>query len=261
MTTEFERALGWRPQTPEARLKNWRLRHFISPRLLQLAQEIQSRDWPIASIADQGNTGHCVGAAWKNNGVSEPQPDAWKDDMIGKLYYRAKEYDGEPNQENGSTTQSGVRAFMDFTKIENNIYAWAQSEPEVRVWVVGKAPVIMGSWWTYDMLTPDRNGLVHPTGGRAGGHEWMVSGFNAETNLYHCTNSWGTGWGVNGQFYITPEDLASLLADDGDACTCVEMVVEPTPPEPPSPEPDGCLAAILGVDRKLTRLMKHFHVK
>ncbi len=76
------------------------------------------------------------------------------------------------------------------------------------------------------MFTPDDRGLVVPTGGIAGGHAYLISGYNRLTKKYRCVNSWGEFWGQRGRFWIREEDMHRLLFElDGEACAAVEKPV------------------------------------
>lgn len=89
------------------------------------------------------------------------------------------------------------------------------------------------------MDTPDSNGVVKVNGYVRGGHEYEIIGFDADKDLWEAVNSWGTGFGKAGHFFITDAGLRSLLADEGDATVFVPLG-QPTPtPQPiPTPTPD-----------------------
>jgi hypothetical protein len=216
--------------------RDYRLGDYITPSMRMKAQSIDFMDWEIARILDQGSTPHCVGFAWAGFGISVPVCDDWDNAMGDKIYYAAKVIDGEPNQETGSTTRSGVRAFMQFGHLENNAYAFATSMDSLIVWLKTVGPIITGTNWYTDMFYPDAiTGLVKVGGWIEGGHEWMISGVDTIKRQFHCTNSWGTAYGLGGQFYIGFDDYERLFNEEGDAVTTTEV------PCPPEPEPTGCL--------------------
>lgn len=225
---------------PHYDFRNFRLSDYITVEQRQKAARRAAVVWDLPFIPDQGATGHCVGFGWLSYGNCDPVKDGWPNDRGHEIYYKAKEYDGEPGQENGSTTLSGVKAFMNFGVLENNAYAFASSVEDIKVWLLTKSPVIVGTNWYYDMFSPDGNGLVHVGGSIAGGHEYLLVGYDRATDLFKCANSWGTSFGLSGFFYIAASDLERLMREEGDACTAVEIAGGPTPP-PPAPEP-GCVA-------------------
>lgn len=240
MTHGFEHIVLNRKPRPYDH-KDWQLSNFITPEMRETAKKMIAGgtvwDWQDNRILDQGNTPHCVGFAHAGNGIAEPIEDDWTDSMGDTLYYRAKDYDGESGQENGSSTLSGIKAFMDFASVPGG-YAWAATLDDIVTWVLIKAPVVTGTDWHNNMFYPDADGLVHIGGGVAGGHEWMITGVDTVARQFHCVNSWGTGFGVGGKFKIGFDDYQVLFDSQGDAVTCVEASTNPVPPTPtPTPTP------------------------
>lgn len=79
-------------------------------------------------------------------------------------------------------------------------------------------PISFGGYWYYDMFNATKDKpLVTPTGGKAGGHQWVLSGYNAERELIVGECWWGAGFGINGRFYMTVPQFRILVEDDGDA--------------------------------------------
>lgn len=73
--------------------------------------------------------------------------------------------------------------------------------------------VSVGTRWEYDMFNQDADGRIHLGGGEAGGHQWIVRGYDA-------SRDWALGrcwWGGFRDFWITRSDLNTLLSDNGDA--------------------------------------------
>jgi hypothetical protein len=101
-------------------------------------------------------------------------------------------------------------------------------------------PLITGVSWFEDMFRPDVNGVVHPTGELAGGHEFVWDEHDADRGLEGFTNSWGPDWGVVGRFYMATREWASLLAQDGDVTSFVP-ISDPAPAPTPSTDPGDVL--------------------
>lgn len=106
-------------------------------------------------------------------------------------------------------------------------------------------PLITGTVWTQDMFDVDRNGIVSPTGAEVGGHEYVVDSFDTATNLVGFTNSWGTGWGWQGRFFMPAEVFGNLLDRQGDVTVFVPATAPPPMPNLPD-DPDAVLARALG---------------
>lgn len=223
---------------PHYDYRNFRLQDFITPEMRARAAARVNRVWVLDFISDQGDTPHCVGFGWLNYGNCLPIDDNWPNDRGHELYYHAKVYDGEPEAEDGSSTLSGVKAFMDFGSLQGGKYAFATNLEDIKVWVLDQSPVVVGTNWYDNMFYPDEAGVVHVGGWIAGGHEYMIIGYDRDTDMFLCANSWGTSFGINGSFSISAADMSRLMSEQGDACTAVEIADEPVPPPPP-PGP-GC---------------------
>lgn len=72
--------------------------------------------------------------------------------------------------------------------------------------------VAVGTRWDHNMFTPDSSGVIHPGGGEAGGHEWIVRRYWKSRDLAGVDCWWG-GWSA----WIKRSDLQDLLDDQGDA--------------------------------------------
>jgi hypothetical protein len=236
-------------RVPRYDYRNLRLADYITPAMRARAAVMVNRVWYLDMISDQGNTPHCVGFGWLNYGNCEPIDDNWLNDRGHELYYKAKEFDGEPGAENGSSTLSGVKAFKAFGFLEGDQYAFATDIEDIKVWVLDQSPVVVGTNWYDSMFYPDSRGVVTVDGNIAGGHEYLIIGYDRETDMFLCANSWGQSFGINGSFSISAFDFARLMREEGDACTAVEVtapvpdpVPDPVPTPTPTPAP-GCLPA------------------
>lgn len=182
------------------------------------------KSWNIVPRLNQGDTPHCVGFGWADWGNSDPVNDSFTNDDGNAIYYECKVIDGEPNAEDGSDVRSGAKAMLNRKRL--SAYAFAKSLDVAEQWVLTKGPIVIGSDWTEDMFTPDKDGYIKPTGDVAGGHCYLWSGV-LENGDYEFTNSWGNGtdWpgSLNGQFKMTKADFASLYSSNGEACASVEL--------------------------------------
>ena len=72
---------------------------------------------------------------------------------------------------------------------------------------LSQGPVV-GGFSVFDSFESDAvatTGMVPlpgPDEEMVGGHAILVVGYDQGTGLYKCRNSWGTGWGQNGYFYV-----------------------------------------------------------
>lgn len=75
--------------------------------------------------------------------------------------------------------------------------------------------VSCGSAWMNDMFEPDANGFIEPTGGEAGGHQYIARGYILSKDAVKIRCWWGTFKDV----LIKRTHLNDLIMDNGDAHT------------------------------------------
>jgi hypothetical protein len=81
------------------------------------------------------------------------------------------------------------------------------------------------------MFQPDKEGVVHPDGNEAGGHEILIEWHFAARRQMLCRNHWvdrdGTPWGnvkgFPGYFLIADDDVDALVKRGGDMCAATEV--------------------------------------
>lgn len=182
-----------------------------------------NRYWTNRQVAlDQGNFGTCVGNGYAQWGNTEPIEDAYTETDAREIYYETTVFDGypDPTGQNGATVRSGAKAMQARGKLQ--IYAFAESLDTALAWLLTKGSVVVGTDWTYDMENPDADGFVHPTGDVAGGHCYLMVGFDGH-DVIRFLNSWGPEWGDNGYFNMHAQEFAALLENRGELCTAVEI--------------------------------------
>jgi hypothetical protein len=73
--------------------------------------------------------------------------------------------------------------------------------------------VSVGSWWTDDMMIPNRLRVIEPTGQRIGGHQYLAHGYDKPNDMV-IVRCW---WGEYQDVFIKREQLNDLIMDEGDA--------------------------------------------
>lgn len=185
---------------------------------------------PPGLYLSQGSTQHCVGfmgAGFIAAEGSQAPIDATVDNDLGHtLYYEAKVYDGEPLEENGSCLRSLAKALKARGVID--AYSLTQDFVAADSWVENWGCVGLGVYWWTGMFSPDIGGRIHPTGKREGGHAIL---WRAKDQLYdnRLPNSWGRGWGVDGECYLSDLDMNGLLQDRGEALLMVKLAANYRP--------------------------------
>ncbi len=177
---------------------------------------------------DQGDFGTCVGNGWAQWGNTQPVDDHFNELDARVIYYEATVIDGQPDNpdspgggQQGSTVRSGAKAMANRKRL--SAYAFAASLDEAVAWVLAHGPVVMGTDWLEAMFTTDADGFVVPTGAVAGGHCYVLVGYDPASEVLTFLNSWGSSWGSNGRFYMHKADAEKLFASQGEACAAVEL--------------------------------------
>jgi hypothetical protein len=187
--------------------------------------------WDDPIVLDQGQYGTCVGNGWAGWGDSAPIQDNFQEKDARAIYYEATVIDGSPDNpdapgggQQGSTVRSGAKAMQNRGLL--TAYAFSQKLADVDEWINNHGPVVFGSDWTNDMFNPDHNGFIVPTGGVAGGHCYLLLDKLDDGSGYLFRNSWGTGWGLSGNFKMTADSVQKLLTgidSPGEACMAAEV--------------------------------------
>jgi len=199
-----------------------RSRSFPAPRATTRKPVLHKRN---GAILDQGNLGSCTGNAMAQalNMVPLHTPGTrylTETDAVA-LYSRATELDNAqgtyPPDDTGSDGLSVCKAAQEKRLITS--YSWAFGFDHA-LDALQLAPVLIGIPWHEAMFTPDSRGFVHPDGAVAGGHEIVLFGDDTKDTLTFL-NSWGSGWGKRGRFFMNYADFKALLADQGDCAVPV----------------------------------------
>lgn len=211
-------------------------------------------------IFDQGELGSCTGNAGIGCMGTEPfyatvkdkTPDPtarWTEQLTltqegaVALYAQATALDGfygtYPPTDTGSDGLSIAKALHAVGWISGYEHAF-----NIEQFLSGlmTRPCIVGTEWTVGMGQPDARGVVRPTGGVQGGHEYQAIGYDHAAGLVWFVNSWGAGWAKGGFFAMDVTDFAGLLSRQGDATFFTPLSA--SAPEPVA-DPDDVLAAAL----------------
>jgi hypothetical protein len=96
--------------------------------------------------------------------------------------------------------------------------------------------VMVGTSWLEGMYDTAPDGQMTVSGMELGGHEYALDELDVERQRVWIRNSWGEGYGLRGRAWMTWDDLAKLLAMQGD-CTVLIPLAEPPPQPTPEPPP------------------------
>ena len=180
-------------------------------------------------ILDQGRFPQCVAYAWKQFLMAAPIMQGRKLDAQ-EVYEQAQAIDefSDTPPAGGTSVRAGAKVLQLKGFIGN--YLWATTIEEIKQWVLQHGPVVMGTNWYSEMFTGhvETHSLLQgfwvvPNGELVGGHAYVCQGYSLRRHAFRCLNSWGSGWGNWGKFWIAEEHLDYLLQQQGEACTATEV--------------------------------------
>lgn len=204
---------------PDPRDAGYPLRALVPPAVPQ----VTSRFYKTGPVLNQGSTSECVAYAWKQFLDSAPIMDPEAQPPPAQVIYDAAqivdEWAGTPHK--GTSVRAGAKVLTALHRL--GAYHWSTSAEDVRAYLLTTGTVVLGTDWMEDMFRPGKDGFVKVSGPVAGGHAYLAVGWSQKHGAVRCINSWGSGWGQHGRFWMAGEDLQKLLERDGEACAGVEV--------------------------------------
>lgn len=197
-----------------------RSRMFRATAFLTTTAEPRTKTWRRGQAYDQGSTPQCV--AYTGKGILNTAPvSALTDYDIRSGYSTQTFYDGAqrldewPGENYDGTSGLGLSKYLLSVGLIRE-YRWCFGLTDVLLALSYEGPVGIGVNWYSSMFEPV-NGYLNISGSVVGGHEVELIGVDVSKQHVIGMNSWGTGWGVNGRFYLRWSDLDRLLHEQGDA--------------------------------------------
>jgi len=186
----------------------------------------RSYTWRCDAQLDQGPDGACVGFGIAHELIARPAEVRGITERYAKekIYWEAQKIDewnggsypgGFPFYE-GTSVLAGAKVAKKLGWIEE--YRWAFGLEDLILGVGYNGPAVIGINWYTGMFYPDSNGYIYAKGEIAGGHCVLVNSVNVSKQRFTIHNSWGKSWGMNGECYITFDDIGRLLYEQGEAC-------------------------------------------
>jgi len=185
----------------------------------------RSYTWRCEEWFDQGREGACVGFALGHEISARPAEFRGLnfDYLVKNVYQEAQKidpwdggsYPGATPFYEGTSILAGVKILHKKGFFKS--YRWAFGINDLLLGVGYNGPAVIGVPWYSGMLNTDENGFIHADGYIAGGHAVLVRAVNVKKGYVTIRNSWGKGWGVNGDCYMTFDDLDKLLQQRGEA--------------------------------------------
>jgi hypothetical protein len=226
---------------------------------------VKSVDWSRrAPIFDQGQLGSCTGnaaagllgtdSAARTGLTSAAIGDSVMpvdEDLAVKVYELATQLDSikgvYPPDDTGSSGIGAAKALKKLGLAASYTHAFSLAALKS---ALQTGPVMVGTVWLESMFDPDpKTGFVQVDRSSqvAGGHEYVLSAYDATRQAFRIDNSWGDSWGVRGSAWLTQADVQWLLSQQGDV-TVPAWVTAPAPPPAPTPSAiDPRLVEVVGL--------------
>lgn len=205
-----------RVPTVDSRNNDYPIRALLSPSL-----EPRSYTWRCPVHLNQGSEGACVGFAWAQELAARPVAVPTVDGTFARQIYReAQELDEWPGHDyEGTSTLGGAKAVQARGFLEE--YRWAFDLHDLVMAIGHHGPGVMGINWYDSMFNTGEDGFIRVSADAsvAGGHDILVIGVSLRREAFRLHNSWGMGWGEDGEAWISFADVNRLVFhEDGDAC-------------------------------------------
>lgn len=177
----------------------------------------RSYTWSCLPTLNQGPVGACVGFSVTHEIAARPKPLPVSAQLGMDIYLEAQRIDPWPGESyEGTSVLAGIKIAAGMGYFQE--YRWAFGLDDLILALGYKGPAVLGINWHDDMMQTDANGFIRPTGRVAGGHAILANGVNIKKGIVRLHNSWGNGWGINGECFISFSDLDMLLQAGGEAC-------------------------------------------
>lgn len=192
-----------------------RSRLFPAPHLSKIGTVTHLRNVPIF---DQGELGSCTGNAGAGCVSTAPFKQQYSETDAVQLYSDATKVDNIMGQYPPTDTGSDGLSIMKVLQARGTISGYTHAfSCQQALGALQLVPGITGLTWLSGCDTPNSAGLVKYRGMVRGGHEVELVGTDAKKGWVKLANSWGPGWGFIGYFFMTFDDYARALEDNGDA--------------------------------------------
>lgn len=221
--------------------RSLRYAHGVLPK-----SAIKTVDWPRRTpVFDQGQLGSCTGnaAAGLVGTDSAARPGLTSVSISGnvlpvnetlavQLYSLATQLDGiqgaYPPDDTGSSGLGAAKALKKLGLATSYRHAFSLDALKS---ALQTGPVMVGTVWLQSMFDVDASSgyvRVDRNSDVAGGHEYIISAYDASALAFRIDNSWSESWGIRGAAWLAQADMQWLLSQDGDVTVPV-WAVAPAP--------------------------------
>ncbi len=189
-------------------------------------QPPRTKMWPLmARWLDQGETGTCVGHAFRHLLTGTPQPLGDPAPSPFAIYDRAilldefPDNDRDTQRQMGTSVRAGAKALQELGLI--GAYGWAYDVDTAIDWLSWHGPLVAGFAWRDSFFARDQDGFMRitPRSRIVGGHCILIVGVDLRRQAVRCLTSWSTF----GYFFLSFADLERLLKEDGECVAPTEV--------------------------------------
>lgn len=197
------------------------------PATAVLTDAIAYKTWANKYRLDQGQEGACTGFGWSHEVGAKPVV-ATVTNKFAKRWYRInQDHDEWPGHSyDGSSVLAGAKVGVMLGFYDSYHWALGGIDDVLRA-LSQEGPVVFGLPWLEGMFDSRKSGLLNVDGEEAGRHCIMARGHNRRKlagegkhsiHYIRFTNSWGDGWGRDGECLMRVEDVEELLGREGECC-------------------------------------------
>lgn len=191
----------------------------------QFAHVIQAGGRPVqrfyktGPVLDQGESSKCGGYA--ADGLLQAEPII---QSVGadRIYYKAKELDNIAGP--GTTMEAVTGALKSFGAISEAYFSYEVED--VYSYVSTISPVLIALDWRENMFRWNSKGFVKAGGDLIGGHCFLCFGVDMIDKEIYFRNSWGTDYGLNGDFCMTFKEFEKAFIGNGIAAAVKEIKIK-----------------------------------
>ena len=230
----MERKFGWKPQLPD--IRDYQLA-LLSPEAVVAIPTLTDLRPSCPPVYNQLTLGSCTGNAWAgiDEFVKMKQGKTYFTPSRLQIYYCERVLEGTVKTDSGAQLRDGIKVltkqgvcpesewpynvkkfatkpcakcFRDALKNEVIQYlAVTQTSDQLRGCLAAGYPFVFGFtvYSSFMTLAVEQTGIMpmpQPNDSVEGGHAVMAVGYDDNKQWYIIRNSWGTGWGDKGYFYM-----------------------------------------------------------
>jgi hypothetical protein len=233
--------LGREPSPPDPR--DWPIRSLLNVAAIVPVLPEKHLDRVLSKSLkdrfDQGNTNSCVGQSTGLIKRVQERRDLHRDLKIDPvaIWMESKLNDGIGRPEDNRGTF--IRTALDRLLLSAPVTAgWSprlriasyfriQTLDEAKAAIFAVGPIVVGSTWFEEWFDPEPDGMLPKGRKDVGGHAFVLYGWDNEREAFRAANSWGTGWGDHGDFWIPFDVWGDALDEAWKAVDAIDVPKDP----------------------------------